>query len=496
MSKGMSAGVYPSITDESGAAQAPSTNTVGLVMIAPNKVFLKKPMYITGGSTELIETYGKAQVGFDNYVAAKLICDSTSAWVVNVGYTPSGENVKANVMLDDGGSDGPKNLVKVEYIKPGEEGNNYSINVIGSSKGKFSFTVVDKDGNPLEKFEDISFNKFSLNHVDNVKSDYVTMTAQEDATDEVIVKVKTYQLTSGASQKITYEKADIVEAINMLKNEELYDISILTVPCLSHEVEILTAMNTACDEVKAMKGLVAPPFKVQKAQDVVAWSNGTLEDDGDTYPKNSINNSQLSVHAPWGKVFDSDINASVWVSPECEVIAARILTNDNYQPWFANAGTSRGKVKRFTELATLYNEGDRDLLYGGTNIVNPIAKIASYGFLIWGQKTSLRDTTKQLTRENVRYLQNYIYKQVMTASQEYVFEQNDQYTWDAWLGMANGVMKSIKEARGVYDYKCTMAPTDEEIDRYEMPGRIAFKPTKTAEFIYIDFNLKPKSADL
>lgn len=494
MSYGQSAGVYPKVTDEVGAAQLPSTNVVGLVMIAPNKVFLKKPMYITGGSEELVETFGKAQVGFENYVAAKLIADTTSCWVVNVGYQESGSDVNATVNLEDSES---TPLVKVDYVAPGEIGNDYSINVTKSSTGLFSFVVNDKDGNPLEKFENISFNKFSLSYVNNVYSQYVKLTAQVEATEQSEVAVKSYQLATGESRKITYTEGDITDAIKMLSDEGKYNINMITVPCLSHKVNILTALNTACDETKAMKGFVAPPKDVSKAADVVSWTNGTLPDSrGETYPKNSINNSQISVHAPWVKVFDSDINSSVWVSPECEVIAARVLTNDNYQPWFANAGTSRGKVKRATELAVLYNEGDRDLLYGGTNIVNPICKIGNYGFLIWGQKTSLRDTTKQLTRENVRYLQNYIYNMIMPATQEFVFEQNDQYTWDSWIGMAEGVMKSIKEARGVYDYKVTMQPTDEEIDRYEMPGVIAFKPTKTAEFIEVNFVLKSKGADL
>ena len=494
MSLGLSAGVYPKILDESGGAQAPSTNTTGIVMIAPTSVFSKKPVYITGGAKELVEIYGKAKVGFENYIASKLICDTTSCWVVNIPHQTSNSDKNATVNLTTA-PESSTAVVQVDYVVPGEEGNDISIVVTDSAEGSFSFMVVNKTGDPLEKFTNVSFNKFSLDYVDNIYSQFVKLTALVGATEETVVEAKKYDLAGGALQKITYEKSDVIAAINELKNQELYDLSMIVVPCLSHEPEILTALNTACAENGTMRAIVAPPLAVSKASEVVKWSNGTLEDAPPaTYPKNSINNSQISVYAPWGKVFDEDVNSSVWVSPECEVIAARVYTNDNFQPWFANAGTTRGKVKRFTELAALYNEGDRDLLYGGTNIVNPIAKIGSFGFLIYGQKTSLRDTTKQLTRENVRVLQNYIQKQVMTASQEYVFEQNDQYTWDTWISMATGVMAVIKRARGVYDYKVTMAPTDEEIDKYEMPGLIQYKPTKTAEFIPITFNLKAKAS--
>ena len=84
----------------------------------------------------------------------------------------------------------------------------------------------------------------------------------------------------------------------------------------------------------------------------------------------------------------------------------------------------------------------------------------------------------------------------MPASLEYVFEPNDEFTWGNWILMASTFMKSLKDARGVYDYKVIMTPTDTEIDQFKMPGIIKYKPTKAAEFIEITFNLKSKSSEL
>jgi hypothetical protein len=57
-------------------------------------------------------------------------------------------------------------------------------------------------------------------------------------------------------------------------------------------------------------------------------------------------------------------------------------------------------------------------------------------------------------------------------------------------------METIKKARGLYEYKVTMSPTDEEIDQFRMPGKIVYKPIKDAEEITIYFNLKSKASTM
>jgi len=183
------------------------------------------------------------------------------------------------------------------------------------------------------------------------------------------------------------------------------------------------------------------------------------------------------------------------LSLEHVVVKARVFTNDNFAPWFAPAGVVRGKVQGLISLETQYGLRDRDLLQGGTNIVNPIAKIGSHGILIYGQKTATRSASGQLARINVRSLQNYIQRMIIKETGEYVFDQNDSYTWDAWKLMVDKVMREIKVARGLYDYLIEMHPTDVEIDRYQMPGTILYKPEKAAEFIQITFDLLGKSSD-
>ena len=488
-----SPGVKGKLQDDSGIAQTPSLSTVGVIVAAPSSAFKGIPKYVSGGSEELINLYGSAKAGYEGFVAAKLIADTTSCWVYNVPSTETGTLTSASVTLK---SSVATDLVKVTSKAKGTKYNAYSILVTSSGIGTFSMNLLDEDGDIVESFQDISFDKYSLSYIGNIISEYLTF---EDLTDGALTSVVVageFPLAGGTDLVITVSDADYIAGINALNDLDTYGCGSIVVPCNSHKPAILSALASALAEDGATEGIVCPPEHVYEAQDVVAWTNGEYTDGLVSYPENSINNSQIAVYAPWGKVYDTDLEDYVWISGEPEVIKSKVFTSDNYQPWFAPAGPIRGKVDRFIDLKTMYDEGKRDLLYGGTNIVNPIAKLGSAGFLIYGQKTSLRNITQQLTRVNVRTLQNYIYRTIMPASLEYVFEPNDEFTWGNWILMASTFMKSLKDARGVYDYKVIMAPTDTEIDQFKMLGIIKYKPTKAAEFSEITFNLKSKSSEL
>lgn len=485
-----SPGITNKILDDLSAAQVPSTDLVGIVVVTPSSAFEGKPRYISGGSKELVDTFGKATIGYDGYVAAKKICDTTSCWVYNVPHTVSGTLAQSKVELED--NTDSSILVEIRAKKAGVDFNDNKLIVTAPGKGTFGYRLTTDTGDILEKRDSISLNKQSLAFVNNVKSDYLEFELKSGNQANTI-KAKEYVFAGGVSITVASDNANYIKGINELTSDS-YNINFLTVPCMSHVVEILSGINTACDPNETIEAIVAPPKAVVSAQDIVNWSNGDLT--GANYPTNSINNSQISVYAPWGTVFDEDINGKVVISPECEVLETRVYTNKNYKPWFAPAGVRRGKIRRFLELEAVYDKGARDLLIGGNNVVNPIAKIGTSGFLIYGQKTSERTPGSQLSRIQVRALQNYIQRQVSESTEGYVFEQNDEITWRQWETMATNIMQPILVARGVYGYVVSMHPTPEEIDQYQMPGLIKFQPEKAAEFIEITFNLKPASAEL
>jgi phage tail sheath protein FI len=78
-----------------------------------------------------------------------------------------------------------------------------------------------------------------------------------------------------------------------------------------------------------------------------------------------------------------------------------------------------------------------------------------------------------------------------------VFEQNTIATRNSFLSQVNPYLTSVQQRQGLYAFKVIMDDsnnTADVIDRNELVGQIYLQPTKTAEFIYLDFNLTPTGA--
>jgi phage tail sheath protein FI len=89
---------------------------------------------------------------------------------------------------------------------------------------------------------------------------------------------------------------------------------------------------------------------------------------------------------------------------------------------------------------------------------------------------------------------NYLKKIISASTAYYVFEPNDEYQWGKWIDMVEPKLENVKQLRGVYDYKVEMRPTTSEIENNVMPGTVYVKPTKTAEYIPLNFMIAPYGA--
>ena len=93
---------------------------------------------------------------------------------------------------------------------------------------------------------------------------------------------------------------------------------------------------------------------------------------------------------------------------------------------------------------------------------------------------------------------NMVRKSISATSAYLVFEQNDELTWRQWKAQVDSYLETIKSSRGLYDFRSQMdeeTVTDYYKDLNMMPGRVWIKPTKTAEFIQIDFILTNSGAE-
>ena len=161
-----------------------------------------------------------------------------------------------------------------------------------------------------------------------------------------------------------------------------------------------------------------------------------------------------------------------------------IAITDNISfPWFATAGMSRGVTKAIKARKKLTLD-QRDTLYAGR--VNPMATFANEGVVIFGNKT-MQIKESALDRVNVRRLLLQSRKLISAVAVRMLFEQNDDVVRQQFLSMVNPILDNIRKERGLTDFRVVLSDDPEEIDRNELNGQIFIKPTRSLEFIAIEF---------
>ena len=205
----------------------------------------------------------------------------------------------------------------------------------------------------------------------------------------------------------------------------------------------------------------------------------------------SRNTSYASSYWPWVQIIDPDLGKQVWV-PASAVMGGVFAYNDTVSdPWFAPAGINRGGLGQVVRPERKLAQATRDTLYSSK--VNPIASFPGTGVVVYGQKT-LQTKASALDRVNVRRLLITMKSYISQVAQNLVFEQNSAATRNNFLAQVNPYLESIQQKQGLYAFKVIMDETNNSaavIDRNQLVGQIYIQPTKTAEFVYLDFNITP-----
>jgi hypothetical protein len=206
------------------------------------------------------------------------------------------------------------------------------------------------------------------------------------------------------------------------------------------------------------------------------------------------NTSYAATYWPWLQTVDPDSGARVWV-PASTMIGGVYAFNDSVsEPWFAPAGINRGGLSTVIRAEQKLPQSSRDTLYSGN--VNPIATFPGTGTVVYGQKT-LQKQASALDRVNVRRLLIALKSYISQVANNLVFEQNTIATRNQFLSQVNPYLESVQQRQGLYAFKVIMDDsnnTADVIDRNQLVGQIYIQPTKTAEFIYLDFNILPTGA--
>ena len=274
------------------------------------------------------------------------------------------------------------------------------------------------------------------------------------------------------------------DAINLLANKDDYQYNIISVPGL-YQSDYSSTTNTLISNTEDRGDNII-------VLDLEAYNSSIT---AITTTAASLDTSYAAAYWPWCMVTDPDSGQRVWV-PASTLLPGVYAANDRTaEAWFAPAGINRGGLGVVVQAERKLTQSNRDSLYVGK--VNPIATFPGRGVVVFGQKT-LQTQASALDRVNVRRLLIALKNFISQISDNLVFEQNTAATRNVFLGQVNPYLESVQQRQGLYAFKVVMNDSNngpEVIDRNELRGAIYIQPTKTAEFIYLDFNILPTGAE-
>ena len=272
-------------------------------------------------------------------------------------------------------------------------------------------------------------------------------------------------------------------AINSISNPDEFDINLLVTPGVVHGLHS-TVTNHAISKMEAR----ADAFYLMDATGL----NDTIQTVVDTVK--TLDSNYVGTYYPWVKILDRDTSRPVFVPPS--VVIAGVISNTDAvaHEWFAPAGLNRGGLTSVTEAKTRLTHAERDELYEAR--INPIASFPGQGVVVFGQKT-LQSKPSALDRVNIRRLLINLRKFIASASRFLVFEQNTVATRNRFLNIVNPFLTQVQSNSGLSAFRVVMDDTNntpDVIDRNQLVGQIFIQPTRTAEFIVLDFIVQPTGA--
>ena len=292
-----------------------------------------------------------------------------------------------------------------------------------------------------------------------------------------------YENITGTTNLQGINATDYNDMISLMANQDDYRFNAITIPGLNindNAAQNTTLVNTIQSRGDAIAVLDTRPYGAQVSQAVTSAQ--------------AINSSYAATYWPWLQTIDPGTGQLVWV-PASTMIPAVYAFNDSVsEPWFAPAGINRGGLDTVVRAERKLTQTQRNDLYVGN--VNPIATFPGTGVVVYGQKT-LQKKSSALDRVNVRRLLISLKSYISQVANNLVFEQNTIATRNQFLSQVNPYLESVQQRQGLYAFRVIMDDsnnTPDVIDRNQLIGQIYLQPTKTAEFIYLDFNILPTGA--
>lgn len=479
-----SPGVFSKEIDASLTIRGAATSVAGMVGVT-----IKGPVgepTLVNSWAQFVETFGSFTPNSYLPLAVKSFFDEGGSvlYVVRtVHYDPSPTSSTATYEFDDGAADGPT-VLTVSAISPGTWANGLKVEVTDVEVGDGTFTlwVLDEDDNVIERFLMLSMDEDDDRFVETIvnrSSRYVHASAElDDLPDE------TDGTLAGGGDGL----------------DDLADADFMGDPALRTGLHALDTVDTV--KLVAIPGVNS--VAVHNYLAAYAENRGTvfavlgapqgLTPTAAIGHRDDLAGPYAGLYWPWVTIANPQTGMPLNVPPDGHVLGI-IARNDQTAVWSAPAGLDRGRLRTAIGVEYSSTVGERDELYD--KAVNVIANFTGKGVVVWGQKV-MTAKPSALDRINVRRLINWIKESAARTTKFLLFEPNDERTWQAFILYMEPFLDNIRDRRGLMDFLVVCDETTNTpyyIDQNTMVAKIFVKPTRTAEFIELNYIVTSAGVD-
>jgi phage tail sheath protein FI len=272
--------------------------------------------------------------------------------------------------------------------------------------------------------------------------------------------------------------------IALLGNADAYQFNVLFAPGLTNDTHTAQITNIITNTQQRGDNLFVADLTLFSGTIASAATQAQTRD-----------TSYAATYWPWVRIVDPATGKQVWV-PASTVVPGVYAFNDKVAaPWFAPAGINRGGLSTVLQAQFKLSQGNKDTLYSSN--INPLATLPKNGVVVYGNKT-LQKAASALDRVNVRRLMIELKSYIRQIADTVVFEQNTIATRNSFVARVTPFLEGIQQKQGLYAYKVVMDATNNGpavIDQNQLVGQIYIQPTRTAEFISLDFILTPTGTE-
>jgi hypothetical protein len=286
----------------------------------------------------------------------------------------------------------------------------------------------------------------------------------------------------GGSDGLAIGTSERQTGIDLFANSETVDISLLFVGGAD-----TTSAKYAIDNIGEVRKDCLILVSVEEDDTVGVYSTTTALSNILTTRTTLGTSSYAVMDSAYKYTYDRYNDTYRWVPLNGDIAGLIAKTDNDYDPWFSPAGFNKGRIKNALKLSLDQTKTTRDELY--KKGVNPCTVFPIEGPILFGDKTLLTKPSA-FDRINVRRLFIVLEKAISTAANYMLFEQNDAFTRARFLNMVEPFLRDVQARRGITDFRIICDATNntgEVIDRGEFVCDIYIKPTRSINFIQLNF---------